>query len=282
MTYTASNPTFTSKYIFNRQLSASVTPLGGSNYSISSTTYDLPCVFYGLTPTSAVYFHDSAFGTSYTVRGNPASTTGLNGADYVCTAYDTAGVPYYSVDANGHSVSIGTAPATDYSLPSSVQPNGNSSMQTSATYASSWSPASIAGPNGDTGTTTYDSYGRPSQTSIPDGATTTYTYTYGPGASTQTATVNGRCQTTTLDGFGRPISIRRATALQLFPKWTRSTLHAAVRRLEKRHRFHSRTRLEEPYIGLSTPMTAPAARSPSLQPTATVKLNTRIRETAPR
>ena len=211
MTYTASNPTFAAKYIFNRQLGVSVTPLGGSNYSISTTSYDLPCWggMIGLTPSNAVYNHDSAFGTSYTIRGNPASTTGLNGADAVCTAYDTAGVPYYSVDANGHSVSIGTTPATDYSLPYSVQPNANSGMQTSATYASSWAPATMTGPNGDQGTTTYDTYGRPSQTTIPDGATTTYTYTYSAGASTQTATVNGRFQTTTLDGFGRTISVKK-------------------------------------------------------------------------
>jgi YD repeat-containing protein len=80
-------------------------------------------------------------------------------------------------------------------------------MAFSATYASSWSVTSMTGPNGAQSTTTYDSYGRPSQSTIPDGATTTYTYTYNP--PTQTATVNGRWQTTTLDGFGRTLRVQK-------------------------------------------------------------------------
>ena len=67
-----------------------------------------------------------------------------------------------------------------------VDGNGNSQLQTTATYANSWAATSLTGPNGAQGTTTYDSYGRPAQTSIPDGAVTTYTYTYNP--TTQTAT----------------------------------------------------------------------------------------------
>jgi len=55
---------------------------------------------------------------------------------------------------------------------------------------------------------------RPSQTTIPDGAVTTYTYTYynpttNTGVNTQTATVDGRWQTTTLDGFGRTVQVQK-------------------------------------------------------------------------
>ena len=107
------------------------------------------------------------------------------------------------------SVNLSTNSTTNYSLPSTITPSGNTAMNTTATYASSWAPTSMTGPNGDAGTTTYDSYGRPSQTTIPDGATTTYTYTYSAGASTQTATVDGRWQTTTLDGFGRTIQVQK-------------------------------------------------------------------------
>jgi hypothetical protein len=87
-------------------------------------------------------------------------------------------------------------------------------MATSASYASSWAPGMLTGPNGDSGNTTYDSYGRPYQTTIPDGAVTAYTYTYynpvaHTGANTQTATVDGRWQTTTLDGFGRTIQVQK-------------------------------------------------------------------------
>ena len=46
------------------------------------------------------------------------------------------------------------------------------------------------------------------------GAVTTYTYTYynpttNTGANTQTATVDGRWQTTTLDGFGRTVQVQK-------------------------------------------------------------------------
>jgi YD repeat-containing protein len=67
----------------------------------------------------------------------------------------------------------------------------------------------LLGPNGGQANTTYDSYGRPSQSTTPDGAVTTYTYTYSPFASTQTASLDGRWQTTTLDGFGRTIQVQK-------------------------------------------------------------------------
>jgi len=54
-----------------------------------------------------------------------------------------------------------------------------------------------------------DRPGRPYQTNIPDGAVTTYTYSYAPGANTQTAAADGRWQTTTLDGFGRTIQVQK-------------------------------------------------------------------------
>src|SRR5207253_8324208 len=66
----------------------------------------------------------------------------------------------------------------------------------------------VTGPNGAQGTTTYDTYGRPANTKIPDGASTDYTYTYyDPNVSgsqnTQKATLGTRWKKTTLDGFGR-------------------------------------------------------------------------------
>jgi RHS repeat-associated protein len=109
-------------------------------------------------------------------------------------------------------VSIQTNPDSSYSLPGVITPNGNSSLASSATYASSWGVTSMTGPNGAQGTTTYDTYGRPSQTKIPDGATTTYTYTNYVAQTntpaTQTATVDGRWKTTTVDGFGRTTRVQ--------------------------------------------------------------------------
>jgi RHS repeat-associated protein len=59
------------------------------------------------------------------------------------------------------------------------------------------------GPNGDQTTVLYDSYARPSSTTSPTGAVTTYAYTMSP--PTVTATTNGRWTKKTLDGFGRII-----------------------------------------------------------------------------
>jgi RHS repeat-associated protein len=197
-------------YIFNRMTSAKATPAGGSAITLTSTAYDGACGAWGMTLSNATNNRDPAYGTTYGptawYRGNPATVSGLDSADTVCTAYDTAGVPYYSVDANGHSVSIQTNSDSSYSLPGVVTPGGNGNLATSASYASSWGVVSMTGPNGAQGTTTYDAYGRPSQTQIPDGAVTTYTYTYNP--NTQTATVNGRWKTTTLDGFGRTTRVQ--------------------------------------------------------------------------
>jgi YD repeat-containing protein len=64
---------------------------------------------------------------------------------------------------------------------------------------------SVSGPNGATSTTNYDTYGRPTNSTIADGAQTTYTYTYNP--NTQTATLGNRWKKTTLDGFGRTIKV---------------------------------------------------------------------------
>jgi YD repeat-containing protein len=211
MTYTAGSSNYAARYIFNRLLTATVTN-GGSPLALVNNTYDSGCFTNGMTNTNATNSHDPAYNTSVTIRGNLSGTSGLNGSGWHCTAYDTAGVPYYSWNGT-QSVAIQTDSTTDYSLPTAIQPNSNSDMQTSATYASSWAPTSLTGPNGDQGTTTYDSYGRPAQTTIPDGAVTTYTYAYynsatQSGANSQTATLDGRWQTTTLDGFGRTIRVQ--------------------------------------------------------------------------
>ena len=119
--------------------------------------------------------------------------------------HDSAGVVQQTIDGMGHQVTVSADSTTNYSLPALVTPNDNSAMATSMTYASSFAVTSVTGPNGAQGTTTYDVYGRPMQTRIPDGAITAYTYSYSP--PTQTATVNGRWKKTTLDGFGRTIQV---------------------------------------------------------------------------
>ena len=123
--------------------------------------------------------------------------------------YQITGVPYQMT--NGAGVVVTTAPsfATNYSLPGVLTPNGNANLATSVTYSGSFAVTSVTGPNGATGTTSYDLYGRPSATTSPDGATTNYTYTYLPNTQTATITTGNSTQwkKTTLDGFGRPIKV---------------------------------------------------------------------------
>ena len=92
-----------------------------------------------------------------------------------------------------------------------LTPGGNANLATTVTYTNSWAVTSVTGPNGANGTTTYDNFGRPQSTKIPDGAETDYTYAYvglnGVAANQQTATLGTgtamRWKRTTLDGFGR-------------------------------------------------------------------------------
>ena len=193
---------YTSRYIYNRLSSVSMTPAGGSAITLVTKSYDNGYPPLQATPAG---MHDSNYGTSFLYRGNVTQTTGLSSSDTRYFAYDAAGVLVQTTDALGHTVAIQANSDSHYSLPGTVTPNGNTTLQTSMSYASSFAVTQVTGPNGAQGTTTYDSYGRPSQTQIPDGAVTTYTYNYNP--TYQVATANGRWTKTTLDGFGRPIQV---------------------------------------------------------------------------
>ena len=201
------NGNYTSRYIYNRLTSATVTPAGGgattlvTNYYDGSSSTSCPAI----TASQATTMHDAAYDQNFSYRGNVTQTVGLTSGNTSCYAYDSAGVAQETIDGMGHKVTVSADSTTNYSLPTLVTPNDSSAMATSMTYASSFAVTSVTGPNGAQGTTTYDVYGRPASTVIPDGATTTYSYAYSP--PTQTATVNGRWKQTTLDGFGRVIEV---------------------------------------------------------------------------
>jgi len=221
------DPNYTSRYIRNRLLSASVTSSSG-NLTLATNCYDatsgcgtslstdtnsnwqwyLPQYY----PAAQTLLHDVAnYWTGFTYRGNLTKSVALSGTTRFY--YDIGGVPIKAVNGAGQTVSV-TPDSTSSSLPTSLAPNGNGSLATSVSYAASWAVASVTGPNGAPGVTTYDSYGRPATTTSPDGLVTNYTYTYYPSANTQTATINQpaplsgtRWKRTTLDGFGRTIRL---------------------------------------------------------------------------
>ena len=209
MSYTASMSNYSNNYVFNRRTSATVSQNYGNPYTLSSVTYDGGT----LATSSATTFHEPRYSNTFYYRGNPTTVSGLNGSDSTFASYDSTGAVTQSSNASGQSVSLQTDPTTNYTLPTVIQPNGSSTMATTMTYENSWAPATMTGPNGEQGTTSYDSYGRPSWTQSPDSAITGYSYTYynpttHTGANTQTATVDGRWQTTTVDGFGRTTRVQ--------------------------------------------------------------------------
>jgi RHS repeat-associated protein len=164
---------FNSGYIRNRVNSATVTTPSG-NTTLGQYTYD--------------------------GNGNVTNANELAGT----TSYqrDSLGNPTQITDGAGSTWNITGSVAT----PSAITPGGNSNLTTTISYASSWAVTSVTGPNAANATTTYDQYGRPSQSTIPDGATTTYTYTYNPNM--QTAALGSQWKKTTLDGFGRTLSVQ--------------------------------------------------------------------------
>ncbi len=86
-------------------------------------------------------------------------------------------------------------------------------------YEGSYAVSTLVNPNGAATNTTYDAWGRPSTTTIADGAVTNYAYSYNP--NTQTASVTDpssdspgttRWTKTVVDGFGRTISVIKGYA----------------------------------------------------------------------
>jgi hypothetical protein len=190
---------YTSRYIFNRMTTAMLTA-GGTRYGLAQNTYDEPIPALTLGPPAAMD-DDANYGTGMTYRGNVTTKKTPGGSSTF--EYYTTGVVKSSTGESGVAVNNTVNSSTNYSLPSVLTPGGDSNMATSIGYTSSWAVASVIGANGANSTTTYDDWGRPLTSKIPDGAQTTYTYTM----NTQTATLGTRWTKTTLDGFGRTVKV---------------------------------------------------------------------------
>jgi YD repeat-containing protein len=90
--------------------------------------------------------------------------------------YESTGVAVCTQNGAGLAVTSAPSSSTNYSLPGVMTPNGTSALSTTVSYNTMWAATSVVNPNGATATTTYDSWGRPAQSTIPDGAQTNYTY----------------------------------------------------------------------------------------------------------
>lgn len=182
-TYTyLTDSNYTSRYIRNRLLTATVTSSAGA-ITLVNNCYDntLSCSsrIGGLINNFRLglpLHDDTNYGVGFTYRGNATDTSTLSATTHI--AYDILGVAYQTQNGAGQAVNV--TPDPTYSLPGILIPGGNSNLETSISYAASWAVTSVTGPNGATATTSYDGSGRPLVSTIPDGARTDYQYTYNP------------------------------------------------------------------------------------------------------
>ena len=103
---------YTSRYIYNRLSSVSMTPAGGSAITLVTKSYDNGYPPLQATPAG---MHDSNYGTSFLYRGNVTQTTGLSSSDTRYFAYDAAGVLVQTTDALGHTVAVQANSDSHYS-----------------------------------------------------------------------------------------------------------------------------------------------------------------------
>jgi len=214
MTYLSSS-NYTSRYIRNRLLTAQVTE-GTTVLGLASNNYDSYTGFGSCigSPMSSAFTprqFDSTYTTSFTYRGNATQTSNVNGTTCMIQ-YDNTGNVLQTADTMGVVSSTGVTSTTNYTVPSSITVG---SLTSNFQYAADLLPTQAQGPNGDTATTTYDSYARPSIVTSKTGATTYFNYTnfntttLAPAQTLSYA--NGRVTRSTLDGFGRTTKAESST-----------------------------------------------------------------------
>jgi len=192
---------YANSYVRDRVLTAQLSD-GVNGLTLASITYDGG----GLEslPTTPQQYTSVGGG----VRGLPTLIS-LPGRT-LSMAYDITGMPKREFDALGRFVETTNSQATDYTRPSAISPNGDTSLQSSMTWSTALRLMQETGPNGETKNVVYDSNARPTSTTSPHGAVTNYTYTNGP--PTVKAETNGHWTKTTMDGLGRTIKTERGDA----------------------------------------------------------------------
>ena len=94
--------------------------------------------------------HDPGYTTAWTFRGNVTSSSGLNGS--ASFGYDIAG-NRLSTTVNGVTTTASLTTGTNYAAPSAITTN---SLTTSLNWTGYLALSSETGPNGDSGSITYD------------------------------------------------------------------------------------------------------------------------------
>jgi RHS repeat-associated protein len=194
-----SSSAFASNYVFNRLALTSLTLPGNVIKALALNVYDQGT----LTTSSAPSLLD---GTVSTARGNAFISATLS-SSASASYYDTGSV--YNTNSSTGSTATYTAlsSSNSYAAPGAI---ATESYSASVFYNAWMGVTSTTGANGEQLSMTYDSAGRPTSGTSPYGGVTNYTYsTAGALPMTQTETGPNGITITTLDGFGRPIRVKR-------------------------------------------------------------------------
>ena len=120
---------------------------------------------------------------------------------YTINYFDMAG-NVTKTTVNGVTTNVTTDSTTNFAAPTQMTTN---TLNSGMTWTSALALNTATGPNGDSGAINYDTDGRPTSTTSPYGASTTYTYNDTASPPSKSASTNGHSVTTIMDGFGRTI-----------------------------------------------------------------------------
>jgi RHS repeat-associated protein len=196
---------YTSRYIVNRLLSSTVTD-GTNTATLVSNTYDTSVSNTNSTATcnpaqqytTSICEHNTAsYPYTFTYRGDLSSS--VTPTTTTSQTFDMTGT-VLSTWVNGVSSQI--TPTNNWAAPGQITTN---TLTSTMTWSSFLGLSSATGPNGDTGSISYDGNARPYQTTSPYGAVTTYTYNDTASPPNKIATTDGHWVETEMDGFGRTI-----------------------------------------------------------------------------
>jgi hypothetical protein len=194
-TFLSTSP-YTSRYIYNRLKTSTVTD-GTNSTTLVSNTYD---DYSPLTSVTGLHEHDDTnYPATFTTRGDVTSTTTPTSATTI--HYDMAGNVTKTV-VNGVTTNVTTDATTNYAAPTQMTTNTLSSQ---ISYSSFLGVQSATDPAGDSGSIAYTVDARPNTVTSPYGATTTYTYNDTQSPPNQVASTNGHYVYQSMDGFGRTV-----------------------------------------------------------------------------
>ena len=198
---------FMQKYMRNRLYSSTVAD--GTSAAVTMVTNGYDVYSGGIVAVNNMRQFDYGMTTSTTARGNMTSSVTLGGTSNVFQI-DQAGNVMSSSNSQGVSSSSSLTASTNYAVPSAVTVG---SLTSNFVYEPDLLPRQATGPNGDTASTIYDSYARPKQSTSKIGATTYFNYTTSAVISytNPNLTGAGRVTRTTLDGFGRTMTVETGT-----------------------------------------------------------------------